>query len=568
MMNQMPAFIGGCPRSGTTALQQLLNTNPNVYITSEENLLNTIQIMSKLLGTRERRQEVYKKGMRATSVRETIDTNTALESNFTSQALWPSIMDIYRWHHKQLVDTDPLILWGDKLPDYYKNINQILKIPGAKYIHITRNPLDVINSMLQRSEMARQGKDWWKAITELDGMIEAWANAYHEISLVEENSAAYHMHYEDLIFNYDETICSLSEFLGVECSYDNILVSDRDKHFHREYLSDEIVGRICSNQYVKKYFDSHDDNYQTNDVKCDININDSSTNANEIDEELIRVYIASSPAEWLPARVLEYSIREATSNPVQVMYLYQSDIIMPIPADDKNKPRTPFSFQRFLIPELCGYSGKAIYLDSDMLVFKDIDDLWKTSLTGCDIQATSNRNDNRREQFSVMLLDCSSLEWDVKNIVKMLDSGEISYTQLMYEMRLGKQIKHDISSVWNSLEHYDDETALLHYTDMNTQPWVSTENQLEKHWFQCLMRSIKSDFISVDNVRDQVTKGHVRPSLLAQLESNLDWSSSLPISIAKLDRSFQAPYKSIKNPKNKLWIRMINRLKIMSSAML
>ena len=57
-----------------------------------------------------------------------------------------------------------------------------------------------------------------------------------------------------------------------------------------------------------------------------------------------------------------------------------------MPLAVENRPRTPFSFQRFLIPELCGYSGKAIYLDADMQVFRDIRELWNYDFSGCDLQ--------------------------------------------------------------------------------------------------------------------------------------------------------------------------------------
>jgi len=38
---------------------------------------------------------------------------------------------------------------------------------------------------------------------------------------------------------------------------------------------------------------------------------------------------------------------------------------------------TEFSFSRFLVPYLCGYEGKAIFMDGDMLCRSDIAELWK-----------------------------------------------------------------------------------------------------------------------------------------------------------------------------------------------
>ena len=52
------------------------------------------------------------------------------------------------------------------------------------------------------------------------------------------------------------------------------------------------------------------------------------------------------------------------------------DLPIPLPKDEKNRPRTGFSFFRFAIPELCNYSDRALYLDADMQVFSDLAELW------------------------------------------------------------------------------------------------------------------------------------------------------------------------------------------------
>jgi len=116
----------------------------------------------------------------------------------------------------------------------------------------------------------------------------------------------------------------------------------------------------------------------------------------QTNNDFIRIFIAATSAEWLPARVLEFSIREKTNLDVEIQYLYQSGIEVPVPHDIGNKPRTPFSFQRFLIPELCKHSGRAIYLDADMQVFHDISGLWNQSFSGCDLQTVQEHGKGRK----------------------------------------------------------------------------------------------------------------------------------------------------------------------------
>ena len=268
----------------------------------------------------------------------------------------------------------------------------------------------------------------------------------------------------------------------------------------------------------------------------------------------VRVFVASTPAEWLPMRVLEFSIKETTSLPVYVSAIYKFNRTIPMPLAVENRPRTPFSFQRFLIPELCGFSGKAIYLDADMQVFRDIRELWNHDFFGCDLQTVREAQQGRRGQFSVMLLDCQALGWRVDQIVADLDAGKLDYAALMYEMRVAKKIGRDISSEWNSLEHYEPEkTCLLHYTDMNTQPWISRANPLGHLWIACLRRALQAGFISREELEAEVSAEHVRPSLLAQIDAKLDDSVALPLSVRKLDWNFVPPYRSLHNGKSRPW---------------
>jgi hypothetical protein len=258
-------------------------------------------------------------------------------------------------------------------------------------------------------------------------------------------------------------------------------------------------------------------------------------------ETPIKVFVAATPSEWLPARVLEFSIKETASTPISLHSIHSFNRPIPMPASLENRPRTPFSFQRFLIPELCEFTGRAIYLDADMLVFRDIMEVWQQDLTTCDLQTVMDAKRGRRKQFSVMLLNCQTLQWNVEQIVADLDAGKMDYAGLMYEMRLARRIRSDIPSEWNSLEHFEaGKTALLHYTDMSTQPWVYAAHPLGYLWIESLRRALASGFITRDELKREVDQGHVRPSLLAQIETgHRDLRAG---EARKYDGAFRAPY--------------------------
>ena len=154
-----------------------------------------------------------------------------------------------------------------------------------------------------------------------------------------------------------------------------------------------------------------------------------------------------------------------------------------------------------------------------------------------------------------MLLDCESLGWKIDQIVASLDRGELTYEQLMFEMRVAKNIRADLDSRWNSLEHFEpNRTALLHYTDMSTQPWVSRDNPLGYLWTRDLIEAVNNGYIDIDYIRNHIELGYVRPSLFYQVVHQIEDTSALPAKALALDDSFVAPYQqmglSIEPPTN------------------
>ncbi len=265
----------------------------------------------------------------------------------------------------------------------------------------------------------------------------------------------------------------------------------------------------------------------------------------------------------LPVKVLEFSICKHASMSVEVKPIYQTGIEIPVPKDPENLARTPFSFQRFLIPEMVGYKGRAIYLDADMQVFKDIRGLWTRPFNGADILAVEEPIETgRRPQFSVMVLNCDALNWKVGKIVDDLDKGMLTYAQLMYEMTVAKTINRCIDPSWNSLERYaEGQTALLHYTDMQTQPWVSHVHLLGYLWVRYLFEAIDLGVISEGYVRESVGKGFVRPSLLYQIEHRIEDALLLPRKARLMDEGFTPPYKKLRQHGSTPWLNPVYRLK-------
>jgi hypothetical protein len=89
----------------------------------------------------------------------------------------------------------------------------------------------------------------------------------------------------------------------------------------------------------------------------------------------------------------------------------------------------------------------------------------------------------------------------------------------------------------------------VHYTDMNTQPWVSLRNPLGPLWLAGLRRAIAAGAIDRADVAQAVARGHVRPSLAAQLDD----PAAAPAALRALDRGFVAPYRSLRGGRSRPW---------------
>ena len=89
---------------------------------------------------------------------------------------------------------------------------------------------------------------------------------------------------------------------------------------------------------------------------------------------MIRVFIGYDPAETIAFHVLAHSILRHASMPVSIAGLRLQQLPMWRERDELQS--TEFAFSRFLVPYLCQYQGRAIFMDCDMLARADIVELW------------------------------------------------------------------------------------------------------------------------------------------------------------------------------------------------
>jgi lipopolysaccharide biosynthesis glycosyltransferase len=248
-------------------------------------------------------------------------------------------------------------------------------------------------------------------------------------------------------------------------------------------------------------------------------------------EEKVRVFVGTDRSQLLAVKVLEHSIKRNTQLNVEVIPML--DLPVKQPKDPRNYKRTGFSFSRFCIPKLAGYTGKAIYMDADMLVFKNISSLWNIPFDGAkvviqeEIPSEHQKTDKigapvqRIKQCAVMLLDCDRLTWNIESIIDDLDKEKYNYEKLMYELCIldeATDIKYGIPFQWNSLEYYDSTTCLIHYTDMGTQPWVFSGNKYGHLWLNEVKMMLENGSLTWQDLNREIELGYFRPSLVRDIK--------------------------------------------------
>jgi hypothetical protein len=245
----------------------------------------------------------------------------------------------------------------------------------------------------------------------------------------------------------------------------------------------------------------------------------------------MRVFVGTDQSQMVATRVLEHTIRRHASRPVRLIPML--DIPTPVPRDPDNRARTGFSFARFHIPRLAGRSGRALYLDADMQVFGDLAELYDMpfddKLVLCTRQdeppAAWRDSDwfHPGRQMSVMLLDCERLDWDIDRIIGGLDSGDYGYADLLFDLSIvdADDVGDHAPPCWNHLEHYEaDETRLLHYTVVPTQPWKNDRNPLRELWESAFEEAKASGILYPSDVRQALRAGYLKRSIVGLPPAN------------------------------------------------
>lgn len=244
----------------------------------------------------------------------------------------------------------------------------------------------------------------------------------------------------------------------------------------------------------------------------------------------VRIFIGSGEQSLLERKVLIYSLHKHSRRELNIQVFNgthnaiesggEAPRLAPLPLPLKYRNLTEFSLYRYLIPEVCSFQGRAIYLDSDMVCLADVGELFDTPLYGSDFLAKREYSDRDGEKMwglSAMLIDNERCRFDLDRVFKEIDEGLYTYLEFS---QMGKRFLNvhnyrigELDPQWNVFDRRDAQTKLIHYTDLNTQPWKFHNHPYGDTWFAYLREAQAAGWISERDINLTIQRGYARPDL-------------------------------------------------------
>ena len=92
---------------------------------------------------------------------------------------------------------------------------------------------------------------------------------------------------------------------------------------------------------------------------------------------MINIFIGYDSKEKVAYNVLSHSIIQNSTKPVAITPIALNHLRDDFVRERNALSSTEFSFSRFMIPHLMNYQGWALFMDCDMLMKADINELWR-----------------------------------------------------------------------------------------------------------------------------------------------------------------------------------------------
>ncbi|MFG6096591.1 sulfotransferase [Leptothoe sp. ISB3NOV94-8A] len=209
-----PIFIVGCARSGTTLLQSLLASHPDIASFPES------KFFVDLVWMPEERSRRYALGLVSKEMRNTMESflhevgHPELTHKLPRLPLIQAYVRSFKEIMGELTHLQKKSIWLEKTPEHLHRLKYIEHyMPEAKVIHIVRSGMDVIASIYDLAQ--RHPNHWGRTFKTLDNCIQRWTEdiAITHQYLDKPNHTL--IHYEQMVSHPTDEVKRLCNFIGV-----------------------------------------------------------------------------------------------------------------------------------------------------------------------------------------------------------------------------------------------------------------------------------------------------------------------------------------------------------------
>lgn len=265
------------------------------------------------------------------------------------------------------------------------------------------------------------------------------------------------------------------------------------------------------------------------------------------------VFIQANNKQLFGARLAQYAIERNLLVPGSVNVQIMNVDEMPLFQGWRTGDLQSFTLSRFMPPQLMGYEGNTLVIDPDIFARCDVNELFDVHANGYPIAACRKVGG---WDTSVMVLDCAKLRhWNIQEIFQQIRSGTHNYGYFITLQR--EPLVQELPRIWNSLDYLDEQTKMLHTTNRLTQPWKTglkidfirkrqydryfgiipkpwvlrllgrwpthyrphPDKNIERFFFDLLDDALRDGIITHSMIRDEITKGHIRPDIFRYISS-------------------------------------------------
>lgn len=206
--------------------------------------------------------------------------------------------------------------------------------------------------------------------------------------------------------------------------------------------------------------------------------------------DTIRLFVGTSPngEDYEAEAVLAWTAQKFSSLPVEITWMRQAKS-GPYSGWRLGAGRTPFSAFRWSPPAMCGFEGRAVYVDVDFVFHADLAELWRENIPG--VLVTKRQKDAGKLKSGCILFDCAKAKGHVPDLDGLRRLDDPHGTVENYFKARPELVSTYATGDWNAIDAFDLSNPRIkatHYSRMEHQVHLPhaiarLKAQGKSHWY-------------------------------------------------------------------------------------